>query len=87
MKICHVSVDYIVISKLVKTKTNSKYLIDIKFDKAIRPSVLIMPKMIGYLKTFKSKGDKHKSNRLMSFCINDEKLLEKFKAIWTKIEH
>ena len=54
MKICHVSVDYIVISKLVKTKANSKYLIDIKFDKAIRPSVLIMPKMIGYLKTFKS---------------------------------
>ena len=85
MKICHVSVDYIVISKLVKTKANSKYLIDIKFDKAIRPSVLIMPKMIGYLKTFKSKGDKHKSNRLMSFCIIF--LLEKFKAIWTKIEH
>ena len=85
MKICYVSVDYIVISKLVKTKANSKYLIDIKFDKAIRPSVLIMPKMIGYLKTFKSKGDKHKSNTLMSFCIIF--LLEKFKAIWTKIEH
>ena len=30
------SVDNIVISELVKTKTNSKYLIGIKFDKAMR---------------------------------------------------
>ena len=42
-KIWDVYVDNIVISKLVKTKTNSKYLIGIKFDKAIRPLVLIMP--------------------------------------------
>ena len=32
-----VNVKNIVISKLVNTKTNSKYLIGIKFDKAIRP--------------------------------------------------
>ena len=25
-------------------------------------------------------------NKLMSFCINDERLLEKYKAVWTKIE-
>ena len=37
IKLWDVSVNNIVISKLVKTKTNSKYLIGIKFDKAIRP--------------------------------------------------
>ena len=43
--------------------------------------------MSGYIETFKIKeGDKDKNNRLMSFCIDDEKLLEKYKAIWTKIE-
>ena len=37
-------------------------------DKAIRPIVLIMPKMNGYVKTFKVKdGDKHKINKLISF--------------------
>ena len=81
INIWDVNVDNIVISKLVETKTNSKYLIGIKFDKAIRPLVLIMPKMSGYVKTFKVKdGDKHKNNKLMSFCIDDEKLLEKYKA-------
>ena len=41
--------------------------------------------MSGYAKTFKVKdGDKDKNNKLMSFRI--EKLLEKYKAIWTKIE-
>ena len=43
--------------------------------------------MSGYVKTFKVKeGDKDKNNKLMSFCIDDEKLLQKYKAIWTKIE-
>ena len=38
--------------------------------------------MSGYVKTFKVKErDKNKSNKLMSFCIDDEKLLEKCKAI------
>ena len=37
-----VNVDYIVISKLIETKTNSKYMIGIKFDKTIRSLVLIM---------------------------------------------
>ena len=83
IKIWDVNVDNIVISKLVKTKTNSKYLIGIKFDKAIRPLVLIMPKMSGYVKIFKFKEE---DNKLMSFCRDDEKLLEKYKAIWTKIE-
>ena len=77
-KIWHADVDNIVISKLVKTKTNFNYLIGIRFDKAIRPLVLIMPKMSGYAKTFKGKeGNKEKRNELMSFRIGDYKLLEK----------
>ena len=56
-------------------------------DKAIRPLVLITPKISGYIKTFKVKnGDKDKNNKLISFRIDDEKLLEKYEAIWTKIE-
>ena len=55
VKVQEANVDNIVISKLIETKTNSKYLIGIKFDKVIRPLVLIMPKMSGYLKTFKVK--------------------------------
>ena len=56
-------------------------------DKAIRPIVFIMPKMSGYVKTFKIKEkDKDKNNKLMSFRKDDEKILEKYKAIWTKIE-
>ena len=58
IKIWDIGVDNIVISKLVKTKTNSKYLIGIKFDKAMRPLVLTF-KMSGYVRTFKVKeGDK-----------------------------
>ena len=57
--------DNIVISKLV-----TGYL-----DKYVRPLVLIMPKMSGYVQTFKVE---EKINKLMSFCIDDEKMLEKF---------
>ena len=49
MRIWDANVDNAVISKLVKTKTNSKYLIRYS-DKVIRPSVLIMHKMSGYVK-------------------------------------
>ena len=74
-------------SKLVKTKTNFKYLTGF-FEKAIIKLVLIMPKMSGYVKIFNIKdGDKDKSNKLMPFHRDDEKLLEKYKAIWTKIEN
>ena len=52
-------------------------------DKDIRPLVLIMPKMRCYVKKFKVED---KSNELMSFCIGDEKLLQTYKPIWTKIE-
>ena len=48
-------------------------------DKAIKPLVLIMPKMNGFVKTFKVKKG---GNKLMSLRIDDEKLLEMYKAIW-----
>ena len=48
IKIQDVNIDNIVIRKLIETKTNSKYLIGIKFDRAIRPLVLIITKMSGY---------------------------------------
>ena len=83
IKIWDVNVDNIVISKLIETKTNSKYLIGIKFDKAMRPLVWIIPKMSGYVQAFKVED---KISKLMSFRIGDGKLLEKYKAIWTKIE-
>ena len=43
IKMWDVNVDNIVISKLVKTKTNSKYLIR-HLDKAVRPLALVIPK-------------------------------------------
>ena len=58
--------------------TNSKYLIGY-LDK-----VLILPKMSGYVKRFQFK---HQNNKLMPFFINDEKLFEKYKTIWSKIEY
>ena len=39
--------------------------------------------MTGYVKTFKVKAG---GNKLMSFRIDDEKVLEKYKAIWAKME-
>ena len=42
-------------------------------DKVVRPLVLILPKMSGYVKTFKVED----KNELMSFCVNIEKLLKK----------
>ena len=83
IKIRDVNVDNIVISILIETKNFSKYFIGFKSDKAIRPSVLIIPKISGCVKPFKGKES---DNKLISLCIDDEKLLEKYKAIWNKIE-
>ena len=43
--------------------------------------------MSGYAKTFKIKdGHKEENNKFISFHIEVEKLWEKYKVIWTKIE-
>ena len=84
-----VNFDNIVISKLVKAKTNSKYFIGMKFNKATRPLVMIIPKMSEYVKVFiVKKGDKDKNNKWIYFRVEDEKskAIRKVKAIWTKIE-
>ena len=80
----NVNVNHIVISKLVETKNNAKCLIGY-LDDIIRPLVLIFPKMSRYVKTFKVKdGDKVKNNKLlMSFSIDEEKLLEKCNTVWS----
>ena len=70
----------------LKQETNFKYLIWY-LDKTMKPLVLILSKMSGYVKTFKVKDrNKDKNKKLMSFCINHKKLWEKYKAVWTKIE-
>ena len=75
VKIWDVNVNSIVISKLLETKNNSGYLTGY-LNKVIRPSVLIIPKMRGYVRTFKVEdGDKHKNNKLMSFRTDDEEVL------------
>ena len=48
IKICDINDDNIVISKLVKTKTNFKYSIGY-LHKAISALVLIMPEISGWL--------------------------------------
>ena len=84
IKIWDVNVNNIAISKSIKTKTNYEYLIEIKFDKAIKPLDLIMPKISGYVKKIKVED---KINKLVSFIIDDDMLLEKYESIWTKIEN
>ena len=43
--------------------------------------------MSGHVKTFKVKQiDEDKNNIFMTFRTEDEKLLEKYKTIWTKVE-
>ena len=41
-----------------------------------------------YDEAFRAKdGNQDKNNKLMSFHINDEKLLKKYKTIWTTIKN
>ena len=64
------NVDNIVTSMLVKRKTNSNYMIGY-LDSDIRPLDLILPKMSGYVKTFKDKGEDN-NNKLTSLRIDDD---------------
>ena len=44
-----------------------------------------MPKMSGYIKKFNEEvGDKNNNNKLMSLHMHDDKLLRKYKVIWTE---
>ena len=58
---------------------------DCHLDVVITPLLLILPKMSGHVKIFRNKSkDKKKNNGLVCFCIDNNKLLEKYKTIWTK---
>ena len=86
VKIWDVNFDNIAVSKMIETKTNSNYLIGY-LDEVIKPLVLILSKMSGYVKSFNAKdGDKDRNNKLMSLHIDDNKLFEKYKIIWSKID-
>ena len=64
---------------IIQLSQKQKLILSIGYvDKSIKPLVLIIPKMSGYVKTFKvTDGDKDKNNKLMSLCIGDEKLFVK----------
>ena len=80
-----VNVYNVAISNLIEIKSNSKSFIGYS-DKAIIPLLLIMPKL-DILRHLKLRMEiKIKTIKLMFFRIDDGKLLEKHKAIWTKIE-
>ena len=84
--IWEVNVNNLVISKLVDTNNNSTYLIEY-LGEVTTPLVLTLPKLSEYIKTFKDKGgEKKKNNKLLSLSTDNDKLLEKYKNIWTKIE-
>ena len=62
-------------------------MIGIKIYKAIRPLVLKMPKMRGYVKPFKVKeGDRDKDNKLMSFRKDHQKLLKSIKLFGLRMK-
>ena len=72
--------------KFCAAKTNFKFLIG-NLDTVIKPLVWILPEMTGSVKTFKVKdGDKGKNNKLMSYHINDEKLLENIKLFGLRLK-
>ena len=50
-------------------------------DDVIRSLVLILTKINGYIKTFKDNDIK-----LMHLVIDNDRLLQKYKTIWTKIK-
>ena len=76
----------IIISKLVETKNDTKYL-TAYLDEVIKSLVLLLPKIIRYVKTFRDKSENDKNNKLMFLLITDNKLLEKYNTIWNKIEN
>ena len=58
-----------------KERTILRYLIGY-LDEVTRSLVLMLPEMDGFVETFKVKGkDKNKNNKLMSFRIDDDKLI------------
>ena len=77
-----IDVNKILVSKKESygTKSSSKYFIGYNDGDVIRPSCVILPQMIGYVKNFDS-------NKTMSYKVGDNKLLKKYNSIWEKISN
>ena len=77
INICDVDVNSRRISGLIQVKKGLKYLIGY-FDYIVKPLIVTILKMTRYAKRIDD-------NELMLLCINDEKLLGKYKDTWNKI--
>ena len=64
IKILDVNVYNIVISNLVETTNNSKFLVGYLHD-VVRPLILIFPKISGYAKTVEDKSN----NKIINSCL------------------
>ena len=75
-----IDVNEILVSKKESygTKNSLKYFIGHNDGDVIRPSCIILPQIIGYVKDFDS-------NKTMSFKVSDNKLLKKYNKIWEKV--
>ena len=73
--------DQIVISgKFKHSDEGFKYFIGYKNDETVKPFIIILPQMNGYIKYFEN-GSKN-----MSFFIKDDDVLYKYNEIWDKIK-
>ena len=59
-------------------KGSIKYFVGYNDEDVIRPLCVKFPQMIGYVKNFDG-------NKMMSFRVNDEKMLKKYNKIWDTI--
>ena len=79
--VASVNVDKIVISgKFKHSDEGFKYFIGYKNDETVKPFIIILPQMNGYIKYFEN-GSKN-----MSFFIKDDDVLYKYNEIWDKIK-
>ena len=59
-------------------KGSIKYFVGYNVEKVIRPFCMKFPQMVGYIKNFDGK-------KIMSFRVNDKKMLKKYNKIWDTI--
>ena len=59
-------------------KGSIKYFVGYNDEDVIRPLCVKFPQMVGYVKNFDG-------NKMMSFRVNDKKMLKKYNKIWDTI--
>ena len=70
----------VVSNKVSFAKKGFEYFISYKDSKKIKPLCIFLKKMSAYRKDFDE-------TKYVSFLIKDNKLLEKYKAIWEKVKN